>query len=129
MLDGLKITRERAKELTDALARSEVRYDLWVRHADFGSVVNRRRIKPTITRESEQTSGPVPVKTGRYAAGWNWKIKGLSATVSSRVPYALDARKMGERPGKATKKVEKFLREDWQRVALEIETTIAGWLL
>ena len=129
MLEGLEITQTRAKELTDALARSEGRYDLWVRHQDFGVVVNRRRIRPALKSPRDETSGPLPVKTGRFAAGWNWKIKGLNATVSNRVPYAAHARKMGEDLGTGVQKVERFLREDWERVALEIETTIAGWLL
>jgi len=135
MLADLEITPSRAKELTNALARSEARYDLWVRASDFGSVVNRRRIKPRL-RDSAgriipaaQTDGPVPVKSGRFAAGWNWKIRGLNATVSSQVPYAVHARKADEPSGAAIRKVEKHLREDWDKVADEMAVAIAGWFL
>ncbi len=135
MLDDLDITPARMKDLTDALARSEGRFDLWVRPEDFGSVVRHRRRKPRLRDASgriisaAQTEGPVPVKSGRYAAGWNWKTKGSSAVVSSQVPYAEHARKAGEDVGTATRKVERFLREDWDKVAGEMEVAIAGWFL
>ena len=129
MLADLEITPSRAKELTNALARSEARYDLWVRSSDFGSVVNRRRIKPTLSALNPETAGPLPVKSGRFAAGWNWKIHGLNATVSSQVPYAKWARKVGEDEGDGVKNVEKHLREDWDKVADEMSVAIAGWFL
>lgn len=128
-IDDLEITPERMKELTNALARSEGRYDLWVRADDFGEVVNRRRDLPWLDDEGDQTEGPLPVKTGRFVAGWNWKIQGTSAVVFNQVPYAVWARKMGEREGQGSRKVERFLRDDWDKVAGEMETVIAGWFL
>ena len=134
-IDDLEITPERMKELTNALARSEGRYDLFVRAEDFGSVVRHRRSKPRLRDASgriipaAQTEGPLPVKSGRFAAGWNWKIQGTSAVVFNQVPYAGWARKMGEREGQGSRKVERFLRDDWDKVAGEMETVIAGWFL
>ena len=135
MLEDLDITPARARELSDILARSEGRFDLWVRADDFGSVVRHRRRRPGLRDDSgriisaAQTDGPVPVKSGRYAAGWNWKIRGSSAVVFSQVPYAGRARKAGERVGAATRKVERFLRDDCGDVAAEMEVVIAGWFL
>jgi len=128
MIRDLEITTERAKKLTDILAESEGRYDLWVRPSDFGSVVKRRRKRPTLRGPSEQTAGPLPVKTGRFAAGWNWRIKATRAVVTSQVPYASYARKMGEAEGAGLKKVEKFLKKDWDKVAHEMAKEIEGWL-
>lgn len=134
-IDDLEITPDRMKELTNALARSEGRYDLFVRAEDFGSVVRHRRRKPRLRDASgriipaAQTEGPLPVKSGRFAAGWNWKIQGTSAVVFSQVPYAEHARKADEPRGQGVKKVERFLRDDWDKVAGEMETVIAGWFL
>ena len=134
-IDDLEITPDRMKELTNALARSEGRYDLFVRAEDFGSVVRHRRSKPRLRDASgqiiaaAQTDGPLPVKSGRLAAGWNWKIQGTSAVVFSQVPYAEHARKADEPRGRGVKKVERFLRDDWDKVAGEMETVIAGWFL
>lgn len=128
MIRDLKITTERAKKLTDILAESEGRYDLWVRASDFGEVVARRRDLPWLDDEGDQTKGPLPVKTGRFAAGWNWRIKGTRAVVTSQVHYASYARKMGEAEGAGLKKVEKFLKKDWDKVAKEMAKEIEGWL-
>jgi len=135
VLDDLEINAERAKELTNALARSEGRYDLFVRAADFGAVVRHRRRKPRLRNASgqiiaaAQTDGPLPVKSGRFAAGWNWTIRGLNATVASQVPYASHAHKANERDGAGVRKVERFLAEDWDKVADEMAVAIAGWFL
>ena len=129
VMDGLEITPSRAKELTDVLANSEGRYDLWVRHKDFGSVVKRRRKKPTLSASNPETTGPLPVRSGRFAAGWNWRTRGLSATVSSQVHYAEWARKVGEDEGDGVKHVEEFLADDWNKVADEMAVSIAGWFL
>lgn len=128
-IDDLEITPERMTELTDALARSEGRFDLWARASDFGEVVNRRRDLPWLDDKSDETEGPLPVKTGRFTAGWNWKIQNTSAVVFNQVPYAQYARKMGEREGQGSRKVERFLRDDWDKVAGEMQTVIAGWFL
>ena len=136
MIRDLKITTERAKKLTDILAESEGRYDLWVRPSDFGSVVKHRRKRPSLwDKDGDKIAAahiskkaPLPVKTGRFAAGWNWRIKTTRAVVTSQVSYASYARKVGEDEGAGLKKVEKFLKKDWDKVAHEMAKEIEGWL-
>ena len=123
LVKDIKLTSKVRKALTDVLAESEARFDMEFRKEDFGSIVRLRRVKPAIRDSSgavisaANTEGDLPVKSGRFVAGWNWKIKGLNATVTNQVPYAAHARKVDEEPGEGVKVVTRHLEQDWQDVA------------
>ena len=133
LIRTLSFDRDLMKRLADKVAESEGRFDLWVRTPDFGSVIRHRRASPSlwdkdgnkIAAAHISKDAPLPVKSGRFAGGWNWKIKGLNAAVKSRTKYAAHARKVGEQPGSGVIKVAEFLLTDWTKLAGEMADLIA----
>ena len=109
---------------------------MWARTSDFGAVVRHRRREPRLYTSdgakiaaahiSEQA--PLPVKSGRFVGGWNWKIKGLNAKVINQVPYAAHAHKTREADGAGLAKVKKWIEDDWSDVADQMADHIAEHL-
>ena len=136
LLRSLEFDNDLRKKLTDTLAESEGRFDLWARSSDFGSVVRHRRRKPRlytadgakIAAAHISAKAPLPVKSGRFVAGWNWKIKGLNAKVVNQVPYAAHARKTKEPVGAGAAKVEEWIVDDWSDVAEKMADHVAAFL-
>lgn len=135
VMKAVEFTPKLRRDLLKTLAESEGRFDMEFRKEDFGSVVRLRRRKPAIRDwktgrviEAANTEGKLPVKSGRFVAGWNWKFKGTNATVESRVPYAVHAHKVDEEAGEGLKVVAKFLEKDWARAADEMATVIEDHL-
>ena len=134
LIKSLEFDRDLHKKLTDTLAESEGRFDMFARASDFGAVVRHRRRQPRLRNAdgaliaAAQTQGPLPVKSGRFEGGWNWKIKGLNAKVINQVPYAVDAHKAGEPDGAGLAKVKKWLEDDWSDVADQMADHIAEHL-
>jgi len=130
LVADLKLTSKVRKALTDVLAESEARFDMEFRREDFGSIVRLRRVSPAIRDSSgavisaANTEGDLPVKSGRFVAGWNWKIKGLNATVTNQVPYAAYARKVDEELGEGVRVVTRHLELDWEDVAIDMADII-----
>jgi len=123
VLEGAQVNDALIGKLAEELAESEVRFDEWVRQGNFGAVVRHRRKFPALRRADgsiiaeAQVDGPLPVKTGRYVAGWIFRIRRrLNAVVKTQVPYAEWTRKAGERAGTASAKVEDFILADWRKV-------------
>jgi len=120
-----------AGKLNQLLADSEGRFDLFARDTDFGGVVRHRRVKPALRDKTGEpisaasTRGPLPVKSGRFVAGWNWRVKGINATVINQVPYAIHARKLGKEPGQGYETVKEWIEEDWGEVAEAMADVIA----
>ena len=129
-----QITDDLRRVLHGTLAESEGRFDMEYRKEDFGSIVRLRRRKPAIRDKdgkvimAANTVGALPVKSGRFVGGWNWKVKGTNATVSSQVPYAEHAHKVDQEAGSGLREVERFLLEDWERVAQEMADIIEDHL-
>ena len=136
VIQSLEFDDDLRKKLTDTLAESEGRFDLWSRSSDFGSVVRHRRRKPRlytadgakIAAAHISAKAPLPVKSGRVVAGWNWKIKGLNAKVVNQVPYAEHARKTKEPVGAGAAKVEEWIVDDWSDVAEKMADHVAAFL-
>lgn len=133
VLEDAQVNDALIGKLAAELAESEVRFDEWVRQGNFGAVVRHRRKRPALRRadgsivSAAQVDGPLPVKTGRYVAGWIFRIKRrLNAVVKTQVPYAGHARKADERRGEATRKVGKFLLADWEGVGERMAAIIGG---
>lgn len=135
VMKEVEFTPKLRSDLLKTLAESEGRFDMEFRKSDFGGIVRLRRVKPAIRDwktgrviSAANTKGKLPVKSGRFVAGWNWKFKGTNAAVESRVPYAEYAHKVDESEGKGLKVVAKFLEKDWARAADEMATVIEDHL-
>ena len=135
VMKEVEFTPKLRRDLLRTLAESEGRFDMEFRKEDFGGIVRLRRRKPAIRDwktgrviEEANTEGDLPVKSGRFVAGWNWKFKGTNATVESRVPYAIHAHKVDESAGEGLKVVTRFLEKDWARAADEMATVIEDHL-
>ena len=121
------------KKLGEALGRSAGRVDVAIRGkgSDFGSLVNQRSRKrggnPNDPAPGEYTvPGEVgwPVETGRSAQGWKMKIKGTSAILSNNIDYSPHVHVSGERAGQPAKRMDAFIRKDWEKVAEEMADLI-----
>ena len=122
------------KQLHKSLAESEGRFADYVL-ADFGSVKNYRKRTgkaPKPVRDAQgnidgsaQADNPLPVATGRFVRTWNYKQKGLSATLENKSGHAEYARLAGEKVGKGAEKVGEFIEEDWTGVAEEMADIMA----
>jgi|ETNvirnome_2_300_1030623.scaffolds.fasta_scaffold04039_2 hypothetical protein len=137
VMKSVEFTPKLRRDLLKTLAESEGRFDMEFRKEDFGGIVRLRRVKATSAIrdwktgrviEAANTEGDLPVKSGRFVAGWNWKFKGTNATVESRVPYAVHAHKVDEDPGEGLKVVTRFLEKDWARAADEMADVIEDHL-